>query len=135
MIQDRPGADNRLAHLIRSAGFGCVSLPASEDFFRHDLSRSHCFVVEVTEGAESGLDMISRLGQHGLRTPVIALAGEGRVLDRLLGSRCAQTCLLRSSPDRILRRAIEAAVFPAARGWMAGLRTVWRERFDQPQAA
>ncbi|MFZ0633451.1 MAG: response regulator [Acidobacteriaceae bacterium] len=75
-------ADVRLSmkDLLISAGFRCETFAAAEDFLRVLRSDSAgCIILDVSLPGMNGLDFQQRLGEGGIRIPIIFLTAHGDI--------------------------------------------------------
>jgi len=96
VVEDDEGLRMALLRMLRASGFRARAYDCGEALLEDARSEeADCLVVDVHLPAMSGLDLVARLRQRGLKTPVVAIsahdeagvreAARRKGIDRFLG--------------------------------------------------
>jgi len=96
LVEDDEGLRVALLRMLRASGFRVRAHDCGEALLEDARSdEADCLVVDVHLPAMSGLDLVARLRQRGLKTPVVAIsahdeagvreAARRKGIDRFLG--------------------------------------------------
>lgn len=112
VIDDDQSFRVALVESLSSLGFGADGYACAEDYIDTIGSKSvHCVVTDIHMPGMSGLDMVRRLAQEGLTTPVVLITARSDPNLKAKAAAAGAVCLLRK-PFEIsdLIECIEGAV-------------------------
>ena len=120
VIDDDEAVRRALAMLLRSAGFG-VETYASGPVFLDALAtpggaRPGCVLTDVRMPGLDGIELLLRLREHGVRTPVVVMTAHGDVATAVRAMKAgAADFVEKPFDDEALLAALGAALDEAAR--------------------
>lgn len=90
VVEDDAGLRTAIEQLLRSAGFRAVTFESAEDFLASDgRGDVACLIADINLPGISGVELVSRLGTNGDRTPAVLITGRRDAATAELASRVA----------------------------------------------
>jgi len=121
VVDDDLSVRKALERLLRAAGFDAVTFASAHEFFYSlEAQRPDCLVLDLHMPGMNGLEVQRRLGQTGVRIPVIVITGHDEPQTREQCLAAGATDYLRKpfNDDELLtaiQRAIASARHPPKR--------------------
>lgn len=112
VVDDDPGVRQGLRFLLETVGHSVRTYSSVADFLSVGGPEARgCLVLDVRMPGESGLDLLERAEQRGLRMPIIMLTGHGDVPMAVRAMKAgAVEFLSKPCPDQVLIEAIARAL-------------------------
>jgi FixJ family two-component response regulator len=122
VVDDDEAMNEAIERLLNAAGFGALTFPSGEALLEAGVAKlSHCLVLDINLPGVSGFELYTRLGELGLRLPVIFITAFDDPASRTRAENAgAIAYLTKPFPGQKLlaaiKRAIEGGVQEVAAG-------------------
>ena len=80
IVDDDESVRDAIRCMLEASGFRVATYSSGNDFLqRYDRSQQGCLLLDVQMPAMSGIELQRRLGEVGIRLPIIMLTGHGSI--------------------------------------------------------
>jgi FixJ family two-component response regulator len=111
VVDDDPGVRRAIGTLLSAFGYAAYYFESAEAFLKTAAdSRANCLVIDIQLGDVSGIDLVQRLAEAGLKFPVVFMTAvdDNKIMSQVTELGCIACLRKPFSADQLIEALVKA---------------------------